>query len=655
MAMGMKQWMTFGIKTEGAEKAAKDIDGVASASKNAEKSQDGLNDSIESGTGALDKMTGGAIGAFKGVVSGVKKAVLGMKTLRGAVISTGIGALVVIVIALISYFTKTKRGAEALQVATAALGVVMDLLTDSMSGLGEVMVNVFVDPKQAILDFGKAIKDYVLDNIDKMVTGMGLLGSAIKKAFSRDFSGAMEDAKQGALSLGEGILKLNPLTAVAVNQIGYLAENVEEFTDKVMELGEAAIAYEKRSIALADAQRNLSVEFAQTREKMTELKLVSEDVNETMEKRITATEDMGALEIALADKSLSLAQEAVDIKRSQNALSESTAEDLQALADLEIALSNAQIESATKQTEILMKVNSLYKEQEAKAAEVTAKEAERVKGLLDQQEAVNDIKDAGMARELQKIEDHWAEQIRIATESNAELLGVEEAKEIQLKEVRDKYQAEAEADSEANRSKLIEGILQTAGDVLNGLSALNEAFTSLSGKELSENAARELAIQEETDGRKKYLLQKANYEILKEQYDKQKKGFENNKKIQIAEALIATYSSAVRSYNALAGIIPVGPVLGAISAAAAVTGGLAQVAMIRKSTFGGTAPSAPSYSPTPSSGGGAGAEAAGSTAPQIDLSFLGEGGTGTIQAYVIAENVTNQQQADQIVTDQTTL
>ena len=647
--------MTFGIKTEGAEKAAKDIDGVASASKNAEKSQDGLNDSIESGTGALDKMTGGAIGAFKGVVSGVKKAVLGMKTLRGAVISTGIGALVVIVIALISYFTKTKRGAEALQVATAALGVVMDLLTDSMSGLGEVMVNVFVDPKQAILDFGKAIKDYVLDNIDKMVTGMGLLGSAIKKAFSRDFSGAMEDAKQGALSLGEGILKLNPLTAVAVNQIGYLAENVEEFTDKVMELGEAAIAYEKRSIALADAQRNLSVEFAQTREKMTELKLVSEDVNETMEKRITATEDMGALEIALADKSLSLAQEAVDIKRSQNALSESTAEDLQALADLEIALSNAQIESATKQTEILMKVNSLYKEQEAKAAEVTAKEAERVKGLLDQQEAVNDIKDAGMARELQKIEDHWAEQIRIATESNAELLGVEEAKEIQLKEVRDKYQAEAEADSEANRSKLIEGILQTAGDVLNGLSALNEAFTSLSGKELSENAARELAIQEETDGRKKYLLQKANYEILKEQYDKQKKGFENNKKIQIAEALIATYSSAVRSYNALAGIIPVGPVLGAISAAAAVTGGLAQVAMIRKSTFGGTAPSAPSYSPTPSSGGGAGAEAAGSTAPQIDLSFLGEGGTGTIQAYVIAENVTNQQQADQIVTDQTTL
>ena len=125
--------MTFGIKTEGADKAKKDIDGVAASSKKAEASQEGLNDSIESGSGALDKMTGGAVTAFRGVVSGVKKAVLGMKTLRGAVISTGIGALVVVVISLISYFTKTKRGAEALQVATAALGVVMDLLTDQMN------------------------------------------------------------------------------------------------------------------------------------------------------------------------------------------------------------------------------------------------------------------------------------------------------------------------------------------------------------------------------------------------------------------------------------------------------------------------------------------------------------------------------------------
>lgn len=54
------------------------------------------------------------------------------------------------------------------------------------------------------------------------------------------------------------------------------------------------------------------------------------------------------------------------------------------------------------------------------------------------------------------------------------------------------------------------------------------------------------------------------------------------KAIKISEATIATYQSAVNSYNALAGIIPNGPVLGGIAAAAAVVSGLKNVAMISK-------------------------------------------------------------------------
>ena len=601
--------MTFGIKTEGADKAKKDIDGVASASKNAEGAQDGLNNSIESGTGALDKMTGGAIGAFKGVVSGVKKAVLGMKTLRGAVISTGIGALVVVVIALISYFTKTKRGAEALQVATAALGVVMDLLTDKMSGLGEIMVKVFVDPKQSIIDFGTAIQDYILDNIQKMIDGMGLLGSAIKKTFSGDFSGALEDAKEGAVSLGVGILKLNPITAVMVGQMEYLVENVDGFTESVKKAVKSAIAYEKRSIALADAQRNLSVEFAQTREKMTALKLVSEDVNETMEKRIAATEEMGALEIALADKSLVLAQEAVDIKRSQNALSESTAEDLQALADLEIALSNAQIESSGKQTEILMKVNSLYKEQEANILATEASEAEALAEKIARQAEIDDIVDAGRERDIQKIKDHWAEQIRIAKENGDELIGAAEAQRIQIAEVDKKYDAQSVAEAKITTQQK----LGLASSLLGSIMALNSALAGSSKKE-------------------------------------QKEAFQRNKKMGIVSAVINTAGAIIGAINPAAGGIPLP--WGAVGAAAAALSGAAQIAVIAKSRFASPDTSIP---PPPSVGGSGGGASEVSTAPQLDLSFLGEGAGGSIQAYVISENVTNQQQADQIVTDQTTL
>ncbi len=604
--------MTFGIKTEGAEKAEKDIDGVAAASKKAEASQEGLNDSIESGTGALDNMTGGAITAFKGVVSGVKKAVLGMKTLKGAVISTGIGALVVIVVSLISYFTKTKRGAELLQVGMAALGVITGKLTDKMSGLGEVMVNVFVDPKQSIIDFATAVKDYILDNIQKMIDGMGLLGSAIAKTFSGDFSGALEDAKEGTVKLAVGFTKLNPVTAVMANTMEYLVDNVGGFVEEVKEAVKSATSLEKRAIRLSDAQRNLSVEFAQTRQKMTDLKLTSEDVTKTFEDRIAAAEEAGALEQALADKSLVLAQEAVDIKRKQNSLTESTAEDLQALADLEIALSNAQIESAGKQTEILMKVNSLYKEQEASIQATEDADAAALADKIARQAEIDDIVDAGRERDIQKIKDYWAEQKRIAEENGDELVGVTEAQRIQIAEVNKKYDAQDIKETKMSAQQKL-GI---ASNLLGSLMALDKALAGSSEKE-------------------------------------QKKAFQRNKKMGIVSALINTAGAIIGAINPAAGGIPLPAGLpGAIAAAAS---GAAQIATIAKSRFASpdtTEPSAPNIG---GGGGGEGGVSSVATAPQLDLSFLGEGSGSTVQAYVISENVTNQQQADQIVTDQTTL
>ena len=65
----------------------------------------------------------------------------------------------------------------------------------------------------------------------------------------------------------------------------------------------------------------------------------------------------------------------------------------------------------------------------------------------------------------------------------------------------------------------------------------------------------------------------------------EKKYFEKNKQVQIAETVIDTLTSAVAAYKALAGIPVVGPALGAIAAAAALVTGYARVSEIRATTF----------------------------------------------------------------------
>ena len=83
----MSERIDVGVTIKGTEKVSSDLSKVDSKTKD-------LSGSVDMASASLDKMTGGAVSAFKGIAGGIKKAVLGMKTFKGALISTGIGALV---------------------------------------------------------------------------------------------------------------------------------------------------------------------------------------------------------------------------------------------------------------------------------------------------------------------------------------------------------------------------------------------------------------------------------------------------------------------------------------------------------------------------------------------------------------------------------
>lgn len=73
-----------------------------------------------------------SIGGLTGAVATLK---LAFTTLKGALIATGIGAFVVVVGTLISYFTSTEAGAQKLRVIMATLGGVVSTVSNAMIGL----------------------------------------------------------------------------------------------------------------------------------------------------------------------------------------------------------------------------------------------------------------------------------------------------------------------------------------------------------------------------------------------------------------------------------------------------------------------------------------------------------------------------------------
>ena len=128
----------------------------------------------------------------------------------------------------------------------------------------------------------------------------------------------------------------------------------------------------------------------------------------------------------------------------------------------------------------------------------------------------------------------------------------------------------------------------------------------------------------------------------------QKKAFEIQKSVSIAQTLISTAQSAIDSYKALAGVPVVGPALGFAASAAAVTAGLAQAKQIKEQQFN----SGGSISSSPVTSGGAGAATSPTQAPSFNV--VGQSGFNQIagalgqqepiQAFVVAGDVTTAQE-----------
>ena len=109
---------------------------------------------VKSNIGQVEKDAAAAAGEIKimgvslnsvkaGFVSAGRSAKAMFATIKAGLISTGIGAFIVAIGSLVSYFTNTKRGADKLSQAFAGIGAITATLIDRFSSLGEGLSLIF--------------------------------------------------------------------------------------------------------------------------------------------------------------------------------------------------------------------------------------------------------------------------------------------------------------------------------------------------------------------------------------------------------------------------------------------------------------------------------------------------------------------------------
>ena len=298
-------------------------------------------------------------------------------------------------------FESNQKVADAFAIATEGLSLAFnDLFNFLDRNVGTVIdyfKGIFNDPQQAIKDFGDSIKRNIQERFESYLDTLGYLASAVKKVFSGDFAGAMEDVKSA------GKESLDVLTGVN-NSFDKATEVVENVTKSVTEYAKSTFQAAKENVEL---QKTAELGIAQNRiileqkdREAEKLRQIRDDESKTIDERIEANNKLAAvldeqerLMLANADALIAAAQAQFD----KNANQENEIALLEAKAEREGIL--AQIEGF--RSEQLMNVNSLNrekldlldeeKEKEIEAAELRAKlKEEEREGIKDNLDAIID-------------------------------------------------------------------------------------------------------------------------------------------------------------------------------------------------------------------------------------------------------------------------
>lgn len=350
--------------------------------------------------GVLDRQTGGAISSIQNMTGSIGGATKGFKLMRAAIIATGIGALVIAITSVATAFTNSEAGQNKFNKLMTQIGVVVGNVTDILGNFGNVLINVF--------------------------------------------TGNLKGAKEALNDVTEGI------------------KNFGEETKKEIKIaGELADARAKADIM----ERDLITERAEATRKFNELREKAADKeNVSIEDRIEALREAGRIEDEITQKEIEAARIRFETKKAENALSESTKEDLDEEAQLQARLIQLEADRLKKQKTLTAEITTNLREAKAERKadqaekdrqkkEDDAKELQAEKDLANLKKQIREAEatsqDEKRALELTKIEEHYQALIDKAIENDL----VTDELEASMREAKLAKQAEYDEQDEAKQKE----------------------------------------------------------------------------------------------------------------------------------------------------------------------------------------------------------
>jgi hypothetical protein len=597
-----------------------EIDVESGQIKQVDKEVDNINKGVKSVDKNLKKTQKGT----KGLAGGFKKV---GTALKGA----GIGLLIAALATMMEVFKSNQGAVDAFSTGMTGLKIAFtDLFKFIENNIGPVIgyfEKLFEDPQKTIEELGKAIKEGLTKRFEQFMETLSIAGKALSEFFAGDFAAAWETAKEAAVEAVDVITGEDGGLEKIINTTKKAVGAINDYVSETLKTAGALTAAAKAAEFLEIKNRELQLSFQKLAE---EQRQIRDDESVSIEKRIIANEELGAILKKAQDEEKAVVQKRIDFLNFENFVLGKRQERELALANLRVEKLDIEERIQGVQSEQLVNTNSLLREQ-----------VDLKKSIIDTDIALLDIESSTKVT-LEKDE---MEKLDIIEKSSLEKYTIQKAAldaEVEL------HKEGTAAFQDATNQRIILEAQRTA-DILLQQKTRHDL-------EIKQDAA---AAQAKAEIQLQYLDTVGSVISIVEMFQGE------NKKVQKAAILadsavgIAKTIISVNAASTAALATPQAIASSGVSAipviAATVAAGAASIAGIIKATDtamkslgGGGGGASPSLSGATSVAGGG--------APQFNT--VGQSGfnqvagsianqnQGPIKAYVVANDVTSQQSLD---------
>ena len=559
-----------------------------------------------------------ALAQAKQTSKGIKGIGTAVKGIGNALKAAGIGLAIAAFAKLSEVFMQNQKAADffntAFEAVSLAFNDFVNFLLDNTGGVIDFFKGIFENPLESLKSFADAFKKNIQERFESYLDTLGFLASAVKKVFSGDFKGALEDVKSA------GKESLDVLTGVN-DSFDKGKELISNATDAIIEYGKETIKTAAANVQLANnaelaaAQQSRLVE--QYDRQAEQLRQIRDDERFSIEERRKANDDL--LQVLAEQEAAMLKQADAQVASAQADLAKNKS------IENQVAL----IDALANKEGVLAQIEGLRSEQKANDLALDREENELINSKLESESKL------AFERERFNAEQIDNEVLKLERLKEIALLE-QEQEQARLQAIVDNANAGTQAKVDAQIA-LDEFMEQSRQANIDADTALTEAKMNLNKAEAESEMELLGAISGALNGLSALAGENA----------------EAQKAIGVAQAIIDTYIGANKA-------IAQGGIVGTIAAVGIIASGLANVQNILTTKI-------PKPEPSNIGGGGSRSISSPAAAPQApQFNVIGGGATNQlaglladqnkpVKAYVVSSEVSSGQALDRNIVESATL